>query len=100
MGTDQGRAVRKASVVEERLFWGGVLALAVGVVALVLAMGVSLIGAATGGDRSSMAAVYLTAGVAGLAVAGLIGLARHIRGFMNRDLYSRRATEEGQRRWS
>jgi hypothetical protein len=98
MRTDQGRAAGKASVVEARLFWAGVLALAIGVVALVLALGVSLIGAATGGDRSSMGTVDLVFGVVSLAVAGLIALARHIRGFMNRDLYARRATEERQRR--
>jgi threonine/homoserine/homoserine lactone efflux protein len=104
MRTDRGRAareasaVRKASVVDARLFWGGVLALAIGVVALVLALGVSLIGASTSGDRSSMAAVYLVFGVVSLAVAGLIALARHLRSFMNRDLYARRATEERQRR--
>jgi nitrate reductase gamma subunit len=72
--TDRVGAARRTAV-ETGLFWVAVLALAVGVVTLFLALAVSLIGAATGGDRSSMAAVYFGFGIGGLAVAGLVGLA-------------------------
>ena len=88
------RGERTASYLDPLLFWAVVLALAGGVVSLVLAGAHSLIGASTSSDRSSIAIVYLIVGVIGFAVAALLALAQYRVSLRARDPNARRVDQE------
>lgn len=93
----RARAARR-NAAEGRLFWGAVFAAVVGVVTLILALGFSVIGSATSGNRSSMAAVYLGFGIGGLVVAGVLGLIYRTVVMPNRDPNARSLTDERESR--